>query len=103
MANQWVQFTDQAAYITYANAACLAVGIPRPGQRQSDQATMLGNCWTTALIQPFLDHGVIVANVPTTDVPLYGLTPHIISGTQAPAGFTVFQPLPTTWLGQPVP
>jgi len=103
MTTQWVQFVDQAAYQTYAAASCAAAGIPRPGQNQASGQTDLAACWTTALIQPYIDGATIVALVPTTDVALYGLTPHITSGTQAPAGFKVFQPLPTTWQGTTVP
>lgn len=103
MTTQWVQFTDQAAYTTYAATACAAAGIPRPGQRQSDNATMLGNCWTTALIQPMLDGTTIVAQVPSTDIALYGLTPYLLKSTVQPAGFTVYQPKPATWQGTLVP
>jgi len=103
MALQWVKFTDQAAYNAYAAASCAAAGIPKPGQRQSDGTTMLGNCWTTALIQPMLDGSTIVAQVPSTDIPLYGLTPYLLKSTVQPAGFTVYQPKPATWQGQPVP
>lgn len=121
MANQWVKFADQAAFQTYAAASCAAAGIPKPGQRQSDNTTMLGNCWTQALVQPMLDNvtvlttdpltgkpttwtgGTIVANVPQAHVALYGLTPYLLKSTQQPKAFVVFQPKPATWNGQPVP
>lgn len=103
MAKQWVKFADIAAFQTYAAQSCAAAGIPKPGQRQSDGQTMLGNCWTQALVQPMLDGTTIVAQVPQADVALYKLTPYLLRSTVQPAGFTVYQPKPATWQGQPVP
>lgn len=96
----WVVFANAAAFNTYHQAVCIAQAIPHPGYRQSDTALEIMNQWTTSWVQPFYAGpnvlSPIVAEVPDTDVVIYGLTL-----TSAPGiGATVTQ-YPSTAIAKP--
>jgi hypothetical protein len=78
----WVQFTDEAAFHAFHDAACSAHGIPHPGRNVEAGTVELAEQWTTAYVEPLDDHGTVKAQVPEADVATYGLTP-----TTAPLWF----------------
>jgi hypothetical protein len=106
----WVEFSDEAAFNAWHDQKCADLGLPRPGERQSDGAVVLDAQWTTAYVQPVLDGGTIKAFLPEADA--VGLTASTEPAreqfgaptTVAKVPFSVEKPLPDTWIvnGTPV-
>lgn len=110
----WVEFSDEAAFNAWHDQKCADLGLPRPGERQSDGAVVLDAQWTTAYVEPVMDGRTIKALVPEADA--VGLTlstepvrarigdPAATPSTVTKVPFSVERPLPDTWIvnGTPV-
>lgn len=78
----WVGFGTKAQWDTFHDAICVDLGIPRPGNRQSDGAVQISNQWTDSQYAPFVIDVIINSNprkvgilqVPQAVVNAYGLT-----------------------------
>ena len=104
----------RAAFRAWHDTVCTAEGIPAPGQRQSDNALMVDNCWTDAYAVPFrLADGRLVVNLDPDDPYTAGLTPTVvragdgtINGDRGDLEGSVTNPerksIPRTWDGQTV-
>lgn len=70
----WVEFADEAAFRQFHDAACKALGIPKPGENEGTGEVALDAQWTTGYVTPIDDRGTLKAQVDIDDVKTYGLT-----------------------------
>ncbi len=95
----WYQWPSAVAFATWHSAFCLTLGIPKPGNRQSDNALILATCWTTRFVLLYQFGVVFVAQVDTAVGTAQGLTPCATQDFSRPIG----QPSPLTLVNLPIP
>lgn len=83
----WVGFTTRASFNTFHDAACIDMGIPRPGKLVSDSTVQIANQWTDAAFAPNVLDVLINGNprkigimrVPNIAITRYNLAANVIS------------------------
>jgi len=101
----WVAFTD-TDFVAWHDQVCAELGIPYPGANQETDATDPDAQWTTAYVNPWIDHvdaDTLKADLPDADLERYGFKP--CAPLVCPDIGDLFQPPePPPWdWHQPVP